>query len=148
MQLKDYLTRHLIFFEEKPLSKEESIKLLCRRIADDQQLDAPSLFGEVMERENKMTTGMGSHIAVPHARIDSLDRFHTACLVSKNGIDFDALDEKLVHIVVLLLSPKRMVKEHIALLSKISYFLTDKENFKKIMETSSIEEIQEMVRLY
>ena len=148
MLLKDYLAPELVFFDDSSPDKEESIRFLCHQIARVHHLDASLLFHDVMERESRMTTGMGSHIAVPHARIESLDRFYMACLVNKEGIDFQSLDEKPVHIIVLLLSPRRMVKEHISLLSKISYFLTNEGNFPKLLDARSFEDIEKIVRSY
>jgi mannitol/fructose-specific phosphotransferase system IIA component (Ntr-type) len=148
MLLKDYLAPELVFFDDSSPDKEAAIRFLCDEIARVHHLDASLLFREVMDREQKMTTGMGSHIAVPHARIETLDRFHLACLITKNGIDFQSLDDKDVNIIVLLLSPGRMVKEHISLLSKISYFLTDEGNFQKLLDARSFEDIEEIVRAY
>ncbi|HHH84791.1 MAG TPA: PTS sugar transporter subunit IIA [Firmicutes bacterium] len=148
MLLKDYLAPELIFFDDSSTGKEDSISFLCDAIARIHHLDASLLFHEVMDRESKMTTGMGSHIAVPHARIESLDRFYLACLINKKGIDFKSLDGQPAHIIVLLLSPKRMVKEHISLLSKISYFLTDEGNFQELLNSHSFEDIQKIVQAY
>jgi len=54
---------------------------------------------------------------------------------------------KKVYIVALILSPKAKVKNHIALLSKISYYLTEENNINDIINANSKKEIIDKITI-
>ncbi|MCG3182085.1 MAG: hypothetical protein ICCCNLDF_00146 [Planctomycetes bacterium] len=59
----------------------------------------------VIERERVLPTGMGSELALPHARIPGMKETQVAIGISRSGIDFDSPDGSLAHVIVLLLVP-------------------------------------------
>ena len=72
-----------------------------------------------------MSTGIGFGIAIPHASCDAVDEV-TACFGrSKAGIDFESLDGKPVHFIVLFLVPKDQFQTHLRTLAAIAKFLND-----------------------
>jgi mannitol/fructose-specific phosphotransferase system IIA component (Ntr-type) len=85
--------------------------------------------GEAMaalsHREETMSTGIGFGIAIPHASCDAVSEV-TACFGrSKVGIDFESLDGKPAHLIVLFLVPKDQFQEHLRTLAAIAKFLND-----------------------
>ena len=86
--------------EEKDEVFEELLSLLAQagRVEDyDAALDV------LMEREDQQSTGIGDGIAIPHGRMTGLAGVAAALGVSEEGIEFDAIDGKPVHVVFLLL---------------------------------------------
>jgi mannitol/fructose-specific phosphotransferase system IIA component (Ntr-type) len=76
-------------------------------------------------REDTMSTGIGFGIAIPHASCDAVKEV-TACFArSKAGVDFESLDEKPVHYIVLFLVPKDQFQTHLRTLAAIAKFLND-----------------------
>lgn len=76
-------------------------------------------------REETMSTGIGFGIAIPHASCDAVKEV-TACFArSKGGVDFESLDEKPVHYIVLFLVPKDQFQTHLRTLAAIAKFLND-----------------------
>ena len=72
-----------------------------------------------------MSTGIGFGIAIPHASCDAVKEV-TACFArSKDGVDFESLDGKLVHFIVLFLVPKDQFQTHLRTLAAIAKFLND-----------------------
>ena len=63
---------------------------------------------------------LGRGFAVPHARIEGLDRFF--CLFARlaRPIDFAAIDDQPVDLVFLLLIPERAGNDHVTALSAIA----------------------------
>lgn len=53
-----------------------------------------------------MATGLGSGLAVPHARLEGLAGPAVGVGISRAGIDFDAPDGRPAHLVFLLLTPR------------------------------------------
>jgi len=148
MQLKDYVKKGQIIFHDGEISKSDSINILCKSLCDSYALDYEHVREMVWEREEKMTTGIGGNVAVPHARLDGIDNFYIAIMINKEGIDFDALDGRPVNIITLLLSPRDMVKEHIALLSKLSYFLTEEDSHRILLEASTIADVEALAKKF
>ena len=66
---------------------------------------AARVFAAVSEREELMGTGLGSGLAIPHARLESLTRPLLVFGRSEYGIEWDAPDGLPVHLVFLLLTP-------------------------------------------
>src|SRR6056297_1354678 len=129
MKLNNIIKKENIFFNNKnQYSKEEAIEFLIQKISSSSKnnLNFKNIKNLVFQREEKLSTGIGSNIAIPHARIDKLNTFHIGILISKKNIDFDSLDGKPVNIIILILSPKNEVKKHISIISKLSYVLTEK----------------------
>lgn len=87
------------------------------------ELDRSVALNAILEREQKMTTGILPGIAVPHARINSVDRIYGVVGVSKRGIDYDSLDQKPVHLFFLLISPVDDCEQHLKVISQLSQLL-------------------------
>lgn len=148
MNIRDFLHNETVFIVDTPLTKEQAIKELCSKVSAHYKLDEKAILAQVIERETKMTTGIGGGVAIPHARVESLEDFAFGIMVSKNGIPFESLDKKDVYVVVMILSPYYKVKEHIALLSKISYFLTEEKNYTAIVNATSTDDVAEILKKY
>lgn len=88
----------------------------------------------ILEREKLGSTGIGEGIAIPHGKMKGIDRILCAFGRSKEGVDFDAIDKKPVHIFFLLLAPEDSAGLHIQMLSRISRILRDPSFRKHLTE--------------
>ena len=87
--------------------------------------DQAEAIAALRHREETMSTGIGFGIAIPHASCDAVKEV-TACFArSKEGVDFESLDEKPVHYIVLFLVPKDQFQTHLRTLAAIAKFLND-----------------------
>ena len=77
------------------------------------------------ERESKMSTGMQLGIAIPHAKIASIDSLMVAIALSPDGIDFNSLDQKPSKIFIVTLSPIDEIGTHVRFLADISQKLSN-----------------------
>ncbi len=148
MNIRDFIHNDTIFIADTTMTKPEAIAALCEKVSRHYSLDTKSILQQVNDREQKMTTGIGGGVAIPHARVEDLNDFAFGVMIAKKGIDFEALDKKEVHVIVMILSPYYKVKEHIALLSKISYFLTESKNFTAITEATDPSQIADILKKY
>ena len=82
--------------------------------------DREEILSLVLDREAKMSTGIGLGIAVPHARLEGVDRVHVAVACVPEGVDFCAPDRKPVTLVMLLVSPMSGAMAHVQALALIS----------------------------
>ncbi len=121
MNLTDVLTPEKIRLRVHVSTKAELLELLVDILVESNDIiDRQAACRAVFEREEKLSTGIGHGIALPHAKTDAV-RVSTAALVTcAYPIDFDALDAKPVDIAILLLGPPNDVRTHLQLLGKIS----------------------------
>jgi nitrogen PTS system EIIA component len=77
------------------------------------------------ERERLGTTGVGHGIAIPHARVPELKKVFGYFARLEQPVNFEAIDDKPVDLVFLLLSPEAAGADHLQALATVSRFLRD-----------------------
>lgn len=92
-------------------------------------------------REELVSTGIGSGVAIPHAFSDHLDEVIGVFGRSAAGIDFQALDDKPVHFIILFIVPRRDYHLHLRTLAAIAKMFTNSEILRQLGEARSVEEI-------
>ncbi|MGB2629958.1 MAG: PTS sugar transporter subunit IIA, partial [Candidatus Omnitrophota bacterium] len=75
IDVTNYLNEEKIILDLPATNKEEAIKALTNKVFLGRKvagfpLREENVFAAVMERENQQTTGIGSGLAFPHARIE------------------------------------------------------------------------------
>lgn len=142
MNITDYLSKNTVKVSLESASKKEALAELVDLLQKDGKIADPTQAVEVlMERESLGTTGIGQGIAIPHAKIDSLNDVCAALGISKRGINFDSLDGEPVYIVFMFLAPSSSSGKHLKLLAKASQLLKDKYFREPLKEMSSADEI-------
>lgn len=79
----------------------------------------------VWEREQQRTTGIGEGLAIPHGKSNASKGLVIAIGRPNEPIDFGAIDNKPVRLIVLLASPPEKMSDHIQALGKISRLMAD-----------------------
>jgi mannitol/fructose-specific phosphotransferase system IIA component (Ntr-type) len=87
----------------------------------------------VKKRESSMSTGIGFGIGIPHASTDLIHEVVGALGRSKKGINFDALDNQPVNLVMLFLVPQGQFQKHLHTLANIAKLLHRAE-FRQALE--------------
>ncbi len=142
MQINDMFDKDYIIEELKATSKRAVLAELSEIFSRDQKGLAPGAMVDVLlEREKLGSTGIGDGIAIPHGKLKGLDRLVISFGRSRQGIDFDAIDGKPVHIFFLLMAPESSTGQHLKALAKISRMLKDPEFRNGLLEAKSAEEI-------
>lgn len=147
MPLNELLTTETIKIElEGDCTEEvvaELVELLVRagRITDrEEAIDA------VLDREAKGSTGIGGGIALPHGRLDSIDELTIALGTSKAGIEFDAIDYKPVHVVMLLLASAGRPGPHMVALQETSTLMSVPRFFERLIACRTSREALDLIR--
>ena len=103
--------------------------------------DTEKAVSVILEREKLGSTGIGDGVAIPHGKMKGLHSMLCAFGKSKEGLDFDAVDSKPVHLFFLLLAPEDSASLHLKTLSRISKLLRDPSFRKRLTELSSSREM-------
>ncbi len=97
------------------------LAILCRKSLPE--IDIDKLFSVLWEREMLGSTGVGDGIALPHGKIDGIDRIEICFGRSVKGIAFDSVDNKAAHLFFLLLAPTQFASPYLRCLAQLSRFL-------------------------
>jgi mannitol/fructose-specific phosphotransferase system IIA component (Ntr-type) len=92
-------------------------------------------------REEQVSTGIGSGVAIPHAFSDHLERVIAVFGRSRAGIDFEALDNAPVHFIVLFIVPRKDYHMHLRTLAAIAKMFTNGEVLRQLGAAVSHDEI-------
>ena len=110
------------------------------------EADRKAILDEVRKRESSMSTGIGFGIGIPHASTDLIDEAIGAIGRSKEGINFDALDNQPVTLVVLFLVPKGQFQKHLHTLANIAKRLHNPEFRKSLEEAPDAKAMLDIIR--
>jgi fructose-specific phosphotransferase system IIA component len=103
--------------------------------------DMERLHAVIVDRERLMSTGIGNSVALPHGKTDVVDQSIVAVATLASPIDFDALDDKPVSIVILLVGPESNVGVHLRLLSRISRLVGSEQFRASLLSARSAEDV-------
>lgn len=138
MDLADILSVDQILADMRATDRWEAIDELidvlvtCRKIKPEHR---QAVVAAVRKREAAMSTGIGFGIGIPHASTDLISEVVGAFGRSKSGIQFDALDNQPVTLVVLFLVPLGQFQKHLHTLARIAKVLHRKE-FRQALEAA------------
>ena len=99
--------------------------------------EARVVVDRLVERERLGSTGFGGGIAIPHGKIEGLDRVVGLFARLAQPIDFAAIDDLPVDLVFLLLSPVDAGVEHLKALARVSRRMRDKSFVAKLRGAGS-----------
>lgn len=88
-------------------------------------IDTSETVNALQERESLGPTGVGHGVALPHARLDGLDRVIGIFMRLEKPLDFDAVDRQPVDLVFALFAPKDSGVEHLKALALVSRTMRD-----------------------
>jgi len=125
MNLSELLDRTRIVLGARAKDKEQLLRDLAARAATSCGVDARKIFDSLQAREALGSTGLGKGFALPHARVEGLDRLFGIFLRLNRPIPFGSIDDEPVDIVFCLLIPPSAGSEHLAALAAISRQLRD-----------------------
>ena len=108
-------------------SKKRLFQDLAAIASQNYGIDPEIAIEALLERETLGPTGVGRGVALPHARIDGLDRIVGCFIKLDRPIDFGAVDRQPVELVFALFAPLASGVEHLKALALVSRTLRDPE---------------------
>ena len=144
MKLAKLLSAEHIFLDMKAVEHWPSIVELVGYLVKTEQLPA-SQHAEMLDafkaREEQVSTGIGSGVAIPHAFSDHLEEVIAVFGRSEAGIDFQALDDAPVHFIILFIVPRKNYHLHLQTLAAIAKMFTNAEILRQLAAAANPEEI-------
>jgi mannitol/fructose-specific phosphotransferase system IIA component (Ntr-type) len=136
MELADILTKETILTELQAGDRWQAIDELIGNLVITGKIQAErreSIATVVKKREQSMSTGIGFGIGIPHASTDQIGEVVGALGRSRKGVNFDALDNQPVNLVMLFLVPQGQFQKHLHTLANIAKLL-HKAEFRQALD--------------
>lgn len=146
MNLRKVLSSSVISVDLPGQTKSEVLESLMNILMKTGKVrDRGAAMKSILDREEKMSTGIQNGVAIPHGKTDVVDDL-VACLgIKKAGIDFEALDGEHSRIFIMTLSPVNRSGPHVQFLAEISQLLTDAEKREKLLNAGSAETVLDIL---
>lgn len=135
--LSDLLHPDLIAVGVTATNKKNLFQQLGTMAAPTLGRGAAEIGTALAEREKLGSTGFGAGVALPHARIDGLARIVIMIARLVQPIEFNAVDDMPVDIVVAILSPAGAGADHLKALARVSHRLRDRAFVDKLRGAGS-----------
>ena len=147
MKLGDVLTPAQIRVQLESTTKRSVLRELVALLPSAKTPEScDAILESVMERESKMSTGIGQGVAIPHGRSDLIPDMEMAFGISRVPIEFDSLDGKPVEIFFLIVTTPAKAGAHIQALARISRLLASERLREGLAEVRSAEGVLELFR--
>ena len=95
----------------------------------------------LLDREEKMSTGMQYGVAIPHAKTEVVDRLVTMIAISRDGVPFETLDGEPAQIFIATLSPPADANSHIRFLALVTRQLNNRRVREKVLEAKTKDDL-------
>lgn len=132
MEITELITPESVIANLKVSSKKQALQELAKQIAGLIGQEERDIFDILLEREKLGTTGVGDGIAIPHGKLESLDKLHGVFARLERPVEFESIDERPVDLIFLLLAPESAGADHLKALARVSRLLRDKKICEKL----------------
>jgi mannitol/fructose-specific phosphotransferase system IIA component (Ntr-type) len=136
MDLGDILTNEQIITDLQAADRWQAIDELINNLVATGKIkpeNRDAISAVVKKRESSMSTGIGFGIGIPHASTDLIVEVVGALGRSRTGVNFDALDNQPVNLVMLFLVPQGQFQKHLHTLANIAKLL-HRADFRQALE--------------
>jgi PTS system nitrogen regulatory IIA component len=147
MKILDILAMDSIVPELKGRTKKLVLEELIDAVKKNKpQIDSDRLMRVLLERERLGSTGIGDGIAIPHGKLKDIDDLVLSFGRSIEGVDFESMDGKPVHLFFLLVAPEACAGIHLRALAKIARLLKNGTVRKRLAKVGNREDIFSIIQ--
>ena len=146
MKILDVLKKKAIIVDLKTKDKKGVLEELVIPVASIANMNRDDLTRVLLDRERLGSTGIGGGIGIPHGKMKGLDSLILGFGLSKKGIAFESIDGRPTYIFFLLITPENSTGLHLKVLARISRILKNDLFKEKLMGSSDIDEIYNIIK--
>ncbi len=118
IHFRESIDPELVFPDLFPADKNKVLHFLVQKSCQKfPSIDADNIFGSLIAGELESTSGIGNGVAIPHLFIKGIDKRILSIARIPKGINFDAIDDKPVYLVCLILDTEKAHRSHLKLLA-------------------------------
>ena len=132
MQLADFIDFEAIKTALPGGSKRALLQQLANLAGQRCDAEPAAILATLNEREKLGSTGLGQGVAIPHGKVEGLERIYGLFARIAEPVDYKAIDGRKVDLVFLLLSPPDSGAEHLRALAAISRIIREGSTLEKM----------------
>lgn len=145
-KITDYMSEELISLDLKSGNKNDVLKELNNLLNKSGKINNEEKCLETLNNREKLgSTGIGKGVAIPHAKTEYADDLTIAFGLSRNGINFNAVDGEKVKIFFVFASPLKNSKTYLKILARISRLIREEGFRQKLINAQSPKEILQVI---
>ncbi len=144
MSLLENLKKNNILVKTNAKNRWEIIEEMVDLAVKNKEIshdDAETVKNALIEREKSMSTGIGNGVAIPHCSTSKVNNIIMVMALTPKGLNFEAIDNEPVKIVILLIVPKDKLTQHIKTLANIAKMMSDASLRKNLLELKTSDSI-------
>ena len=141
MDIDDLLAPDGIVLRGGASSKRQALHLVAEAAAESLNLDEGRVLDALLEREALGSTGLGYGVAVPHARIEGLQKICGVFVRLDAPVAYGAVDDRPVDLMFALFAPPRDGAEHLRALAAVSRALRSPELRESLRQARTIDSV-------
>jgi fructose-specific phosphotransferase system IIA component len=146
MDLVDLVDEGCVFLDLDVRDKEDLIEKMVTRLSETGRIADPGVVtADILKREQLMSTGIGSGVAIPHAHTNGVRDLLVAFARTTHELDFDSLDKNPVRLVFLIIGPSEQ-SDYLRVLARISRLLYSGRLQKGLMGARDWLDVLRMIR--
>ena len=123
MDLADILAERAVLTLSGALNKRQLFESVAEKAAELTGFAPDDLLSTLLAREELGSTGLGNGLAIPHGKVAGLKGVTAIFVRLDQPIEFDAVDDEPVDLVITLLAPIGAGADHLKALSKVARLL-------------------------
>ena len=139
LNLEELLNPNCFLLVQNPTSKKMVFEKICSQASNKYNIDQNLLLYNLIKREKVGTTTIGNGIAIPHVLNDQIIKPSCIVAILSEGLDFDALDNNPVDLVVFLILPEVGKSENLQIIAQVSRLLRNSDITDKLRGCKSEE---------
>lgn len=146
MKIAEFLSPTAVVAELTATSKSDVLQELSKTLTrSNPTLSSARLVEVLQERERLGSTGIGEGVAIPHGKLPGMSQLTASFGVSRNGVDFDAIDGKPTHLFFALVAPENSAGIHLKALARISRLFKNAAFRQNILQAKTADEIYQLI---
>lgn len=149
MIISQLLNTGNILCKSNCLSKKRALETVATQLGQQfDSLDDNQLFSALIARERLGSTGLGNGIAIPHCHIKGIDKPIAMLVTLDEPIDFDAIDNKRVDVLFVLVVPDGQEQQHLDTLAAIVECFNNSTLLSQLRAAKTSDSLQQLIANY
>lgn len=145
MELADILAKGSVVSCAKSASKRQVLQLLAEKAGTALGIDGHDVFETLVAREKLGSTGLGNGIAIPHGKIDGIEGVTAVFARLEQPVDFEAVDDEPVDLVMMLLAPTGSGADHLKALARVARLMRTESVTCKLRDTRDVGKLYDVL---
>jgi len=132
LNLEEILNSNSFLLIQNPTSKKMVFDRICSKAFEKHNIDKNLMLNNLIKREKIGTSTIGNGIAIPHVQNDQIIKPSCIVAILSDGLDFEALDNNHVDLIVFFILPEVSKSENLQILAQVSRLLRNTDITNKL----------------